>query len=104
MNSYKVPTVPGAKMISLCRLLDEMVERTRKGHRNFIINDVPRRLTIAAGANVLDPILGELLNMVSTNPTCVRISAQKSENDVMIYIKRSEIRGLSFSGIRLNAA
>ena len=104
MKTYKISTVPGAKMISLCHLLDEMVVRTRKNHRNFIINDVPRRLTIEAEKNMLDPILGELLTMNPPNPTCVRISARKSDNEVMIYIKRSEIRGLCLSGIRVNAA
>ena len=106
MNSYKIPSVPGAKMISLCRLLDELVSGVRKDHRNFFINDVPRTLTIAAGKNLLDPIMGDLLTFVSSKPgnTCVRISARKSENEVMLYIKRSAIIGLSLSGIRVHAA
>ena len=106
MNSYKIPSVPGAKMISLCRLLDQMVGAVRKGHRNFFINDVPRTLTIAADKNMLDPVIVDLLTFVSSNPgiTCIRISAYKSENEVMLSVKTSAIRGLSLSGIRTNAA
>ena len=109
MKTYEIPFTPGEKMISLYCLLDEILGcygRVRKDHRNFFINEVSRTLSIAAGKNTLAPILGDLFAIISSNPgnNCVRISARRSENDVTLYIKESEIRGFSFSGIRVRAA
>ena len=109
MTTVNVPSLPSAKSISLHRLLDEMLgcyARVKKDHRNFFINEVPRHLSVAITKNMLAPILGDLFSIISSNPGnhCVRISAMKSGDQVTLYIKKSEIRGLCLSGIRLKAA
>ena len=109
MQSFEIPSAPGEKMISLYRLLDELLAcygRVKKDHRNFFINEIPRNLSVSAGNNRLAPILGDLFAIISSNRgnNCVRISARRSADDITLYIKRSEIQGFSFSGIRVRAA
>lgn len=109
MNTYEIQSVPEAKMISLYRLLDEMLTcygRVRKDHRKFFINEVPRNLSVSLHKDALAPILGDLFAIISANPgnNCVRISAAKSKDDITLFVKNTEIRGFSFSGIRVHAA
>jgi hypothetical protein len=107
MNNYKQQTEPGIKMISLYRLVDDLVscyKRIKKDHRKFFINEVPRNISISAGDNKLIPELDNLLAIISANPakTCIRISAINSDNSVKLYLKPTAIKGFSFSGIRVN--
>ena len=94
------------KMISLYRLVDELVagyNRIKRDHRKFFINEVPRNISISAGDNKLVPELDSLVAIISANPakTCIRISAETSNNQVKLYLKPTNVCGFSFSGIRV---
>jgi len=107
MDNHKQQSEPAIKVISLYRLVDDLVacyNQIKKDHRKFFINEVPRNLSVSAGDNKLVPGLENLMAVISANPakTCIRISAEMSNNQVRLYLKPTDIRGFSFSGIRIN--
>jgi len=109
MNTFKIPSNPVAKTISLYNFLNEMLggyKPVRKASRNFFINEVPRKLSISADNTMLTQVRDDLFAILSSNPgnTCVRISAKRSENEVALYMRTSEITGFCCSGIRRHAA
>ena len=109
MNTFKIPSAQGAKTISLYNLLNEMLgcyKPVRKARRNFFINEVSPKLSISADNTMLAQVRDNLFAIISSNPgnTCVRISAQRYENEVALYMRTSEIMGFCCSGIRRHAA
>lgn len=107
MDNRNNHSEPGVKMISLYRLVDDLVacyKQAKKDHRKFFINEVPRNLSVSAGESKLVPQLDHLRAIISANPdkTCIRISAETSNNRVSLFLKPTDIRGFSFSGIRIN--
>ena len=109
MITSNPPSQPQAKLVSLYRVVDQLLSsynRAKKDHRKFFINEVPRNLAISAGKNMMDSYFSNLSSILSADhgTSCIRISARSAENEVKLYIKKSEIRGFSFSGIRIHAA
>ena len=109
MSNHKQQPSSKAKIVSLHSLVDELLssyERVTKDHKMILINEVPRKLSVATGNNRLIPELGDLFAIISSNPgkNCIRISAENTHNDVKLSLKPIDIRGFSFSGIRVHAA
>ena len=107
MNNRNQRAEPCIKTISLYKLVDDLVDgyrRIKKDHRKFFINEVPRNLSISTGENKLISELDQLIAVISANPakTCIRISAETSNNRVKLFLKPTDIRGFRFSGIRIN--
>ncbi|MEJ0105138.1 MAG: hypothetical protein WDO19_22430 [Bacteroidota bacterium] len=67
---------------------------------------MPRKFSISADNTMLAQVRDNLFAILSSNPgnTCVRISAKRSENEVALCMRTSEIMGFCFSGIRVQAA
>ena len=58
MNIHNPQSLPQAKLVSLHRLVDQMLcryNRLQKDHKKFFINEVPRNLTISSGKNITEP-------------------------------------------------
>jgi len=109
MSNHKQQPSSKAKIVSLHSVVDELLssyERITKDHKRIFINEVPRKLSVAAGNNRLIPELGDLFAIISSNPgkNCIRISAENTHDDVKLSLKPIDIRGFSFSGIRVHAA
>lgn len=105
MDNHRQQSEPAVKKISLYKLVDDLVvyyKRIKKDHRKFFINEVPRNLSVSAGDNKLVSELDSLVAIISANPakTCIRISAETSNNRIQLFLKPTDIRGFSFSGIR----
>ena len=107
MDNHKQQSESTIKVTSLYRLVDDLVacyKRIKNDHRKFFINEVPRNLSVSSGDNQLVPGLDNLMAIISANPskTCIRISAEMTSNRVRLFLKPTDVRGFSFSGIRIN--
>src|SRR3954471_8502824 len=98
MDNRKYSAETSSKLISIYKLVDEVVshyKRINRDHRKFFINDVPRNLSITAGDNKAVTQLDKFIAAISANPAkaCIRISADASNNNVKLYLKSTQIQG-----------
>ena len=110
MNFAEVQTAtPGTKLVSLHSLVNDLLSyyrRVTKDHRRFFVNEIPTKLSVPAGSKGITPEFSDLLAIISSNPGKhgIRISARNSAKGVKLLIRTTEIKGFSFSGIRVQAA
>ena len=92
--------------ISLQKLMKQLLhsfQPAAEGNKSFLLNDVPGDFYVKADENKLATTIRSLLNKVISRSTgsCIRLSAKKYNNVILLYVKETTINGRILSSYEL---